>query len=170
MSKYTYIICGKLYNGIDAEFKEGYKILVKDNKIEAVGREIPQPETAEVVDLSDATVTPGMIDAHMHMDYIDWHTIREEVYTTSEEAKTIAIIRTAQKTLSRGFTTVRHPGGITSNGFGVLDVKRAIEKGYITGSRIVAAPRFLCAAGSHGDLSQGFARNPELSNIVQNLI
>lgn len=129
MSKYTYIICGKLYNGIDAEFKEGYKILVKDNKIEAVGREIPQPETAEVVDLSDATVTPGMIDAHMHMDYIDWHTIREEVYTTSEEAKTIAIIRTAQKTLSRGFTTVRHPGGITSNGFGVLDVKRAIEKG-----------------------------------------
>ena len=169
MSKYTYIICGKLYNGIDAEFKEGYKILVKDNKIEAVGREIPQPETAEVVDLSDATVTPGMIDAHMHMDYIDWHTIREEVYTTSEEAKTIAIIRTAQKTLSRGFTTVRHPGGITSNGFGVLDVKRAIEKGYITGSRIVAAPRFLCAAGSHGDLSQGFARNPELSNIVQNL-
>ena len=121
MSKYTYIICGKLYNGIDAEFKEGYKILVKDNKIEAVGREIPQPETAEVVDLSDATVTPGMIDAHMHMDYIDWHTIREEVYTTSEEAKTIAIIRTAQKTLSRGFTTVRHPGGITSNGFGVLE-------------------------------------------------
>lgn len=87
MSKYTYIICGKLYNGIDAEFKEGYKILVKDNKIEAVGREIPQPETAEVVDLSDATVTPGMIDAHMHMDYIDWHTIREEVYTTSRRSK-----------------------------------------------------------------------------------
>ena len=69
MSKYTYIICGKLYNGIDAEFKEGYKILVKDNKIEAVGREIPQPETAEVVDLSDATVTPGMIDAHMPVSY-----------------------------------------------------------------------------------------------------
>ncbi len=87
MSKYTYIICGKLYNGIDAEFKEGYKILVKDNKIEAVGREIPQPETAEVVDLSDATVTPGMIDAHMHMDYIDWHTIREEVYTTQKKQK-----------------------------------------------------------------------------------
>ena len=169
MDKYTYIICGKLYNGIDEEFKEGYKILVKNKKIEAIGRDIPQPETAEVIDLSDATVTPGMIDAHMHMDYIDWHTIREEVYTTSEEAKTIAIIRTAQKTLSRGFTTVRHPGGITSNGFGVLDVKRAIEKGYITGSRIVAAPRFLCGAGSHGDLSQGFARNPELSNIAQNM-
>ena len=59
MDKYTYIICGKLYNGIDEEFKEGYKILVKNKKIEAIGRDIPQPETAEVIDLSDATVTPG---------------------------------------------------------------------------------------------------------------
>ena len=34
MDKFKYIICGKLYNGIDAEFKEGYKILVKNDKIE----------------------------------------------------------------------------------------------------------------------------------------
>lgn len=167
--QYKYIICGKLYDGIKDEFQLKQKILVEDNKIAEVGTDVVCPESAEVINLSDATVTPGMIDAHMHMDYIDWHTIREEVYTTSEEAKTIAIIRTANKTLSRGFTTVRHLGGITSNGFGVIDVKHAIEKGYVTGSRIVAAPRFLCGAGSHGDLSQGFARNPELSTITQDM-
>ena len=47
MDKLTYIICGKLYNGIDAEFKENYKILVKNDLIEAVGPDIPQPESAE---------------------------------------------------------------------------------------------------------------------------
>ena len=61
MSKYTYIICGKFYNGIDAEFKEGYKILVKDNKIEAVGREIPQPETAEVEDLQQSDIREELL-------------------------------------------------------------------------------------------------------------
>ena len=86
----TYIICGKLYNGIDAEFKENYKILVNNDKIEAIGPDIPQPESAKVIDLSDATVTPGMIDAHMHMDFLDWHTIREEVYTLGCEGAELA--------------------------------------------------------------------------------
>lgn len=171
MNKETmyYLKCGKLYNGIDPEFKENWAVLVKNDKIEKIGPQFECPESAKFIDLSDATVTPGMIDAHMHMDYFDWHRIREEVYSSSEDAKTIAVIRTAQKALSRGFTTVRHVGGITSNGMGVLDVKRAIDAGYLTGCRIVAAPRFLCAAGSHGDLSQGFARNPEMGRIAQHL-
>lgn len=167
MEKLTYIICGKLYDGIHPEFKENQKILVKGKYIEAVGTDVPQPEQAEVIDLSGVTVTPGMIDGHMHMDNLDWHTIRQEVYGTSEEAKTLTILRTAQKGLSRGFTTIRHMGGITSNGCGVLDVRDAINKGYHTGSRIIAAARLISSAGSHGDLSQGFARNPRLSAMVQ---
>ena len=95
MGKLTYIVCGKLYNGIDRELKENQKILVEDDKIVAVG-DIERPESAELIDLSDVTVTPGMIDAHMHMDNLDWHTIRQEVYYTSEERKALTVLRTAQ--------------------------------------------------------------------------
>lgn len=165
--KYQVLRCGRLYDGVTQEWKSSQSILVEDHLMVEVGSNVSVPEGANVIDLTDCQVTPGMIDAHMHMDYFDWHTVREEVYTQSEEAKTLAIARCAEKALRRGFTTVRHVGGITSNGYGVLDVKRAIEKGYFPGSRIVAAPMFLCSAGSHGDLSQDFARNPLLSQKLQ---
>lgn len=165
--RYKIIRCGRLYDGVTAEFKSGQSILVDGSVVAAVGASVPEPEGALEIDLRDVQVTPGMIDAHMHMDFIDWHTVREEVYTTSEEAKTLAIARCAGKALARGFTTVRHVGGITSGGYGVIDVRDAIERGYLTGARIVAAPTFLCTAGSHGDLSQGLARNPQLSGFMQ---
>ena len=161
--RFKIIRCGRLYDGRTEEWKQNQSILTDGPLIAAVGPEVPEPEGAQEIDLRDFQVTPGMIDAHMHMDYIDWHTIREEVYHTSEEAKTLAIARCARKALERGFTTVRHVGGITSNGYGVLDVNRAVERGYLPGARIVAAPVFFCTAGSHGDLSQGLARTPELS-------
>lgn len=165
--EYKVILCGPLFDGCNREWKQGQKILIKGDRIAEIGTEVNIPEYADIIDLREYQVTPGLIDAHMHMDYFDWHTVREEVYTQTEEAKTLAIARCAAKTLYRGFTTVRHIGGITSNGYGVLDVKRAIEAGYFPGSRIVAAPMFLCSAGSHGDLSQGYAGNPALSDILQ---
>ena len=125
--KYQVLRCGRLYDGVTQEWKSGQSILVEDHLIAEVDSEVSVPEGADIIDLSDCQVTPGMIDAHMHMDYFDWHTVREEVYTQSEEAKTLAIARCAEKALRRGFTTVRHVGGITSNGYGVLDVKRAID-------------------------------------------
>ena len=166
--RYQVLRCGRLYDGITPEWKTGQSILIEDDHIAEIGNEMNIPEGARIIDLTDCQVTPGMIDAHMHIDFFDWHTVREEVYSQSEEAKTLAIARCAEKALRRGFTTVRHVGGITSNSYGVLDVKHAIEKGYFAGSRIVAAPMFLCSAGSHGDLSQGFARNPLLSQKLQN--
>lgn len=166
MGNLKYIICGKLYNGIEPEFKEGWKILVDDKKIVDVGPTVAQPESAEVIDLSDCQVTPGMIDAHMHMDYYDWHHVRDMVYTTTEEYKTLSILHTAQKTLSRGFTTVRHLGGISSSGFGACDVRDAIANGYFHGSRLVVAPRLLGTPGGHGDLTQAFAHNPDFSNLA----
>ncbi len=167
--QYKVILCGPLYDGVTAEWKQGWKLLIDGKQIAEIGPQVTVPEHAETIDLTKYQVTPGLIDAHMHMDYYDWHTIRKEVYSQTEEAKTLAIARCAKKALQRGFTTVRHTGGITSSGYGVLDVKRAIEAGYIEGARIVASPLFMASAGSHGDLSQGFARNPAVSGLLQKL-
>ena len=79
--RYKIIRCGQLYDGVTAEFKTGQSILVDGPAIAAVGPSVPEPEGAVEIDLRDFQVTPGMIDAHMHMDFIDWHTVREEVYT-----------------------------------------------------------------------------------------
>ena len=159
--KYQVLRCGRLYDGVTQEWKSGQSILVEDHLIAEVDSEVSVPEGADIIDLSDCQVTPGMIDAHMHMDYFDWYTVREEVYTQSEEAKTLAIARCAEKALCRGFTTVRHVGGITSNGYGVLDVKRAIEQGYFPGSRIVAAPIREAALWQH----RCFSVLPEATEI-----
>ena len=169
MSELKYIVCGKLYDGIHDEFYENMKLLVEGDRIAEISPVLERPESAELIDLSDATVTPGMIDAHNHMDYFDWHDIREEVYMLSEEAKTLAIARCAEKALRRGFTSVRHMGSIASHGYGIFDVRRAIDKGYVRGARIKAACFSLCSPGCHGDQSQGLYTNPELSAVVQRM-
>ena len=99
--RYKRIRCGRLYDGVTEEWKSNQQILVEGNRIADVGESVPAPEGTEEIDLSTCQVTPGLIDAHMHMDFLDWHTIREEVYTTSEEAKTLAIARCAKKALIR---------------------------------------------------------------------
>ncbi|MCR5795808.1 MAG: amidohydrolase family protein [Solobacterium sp.] len=168
MSERKLIRCGKLYTGLQDAFLNDMYILVENDRIAAIA-DRPMTEDAQFIDLSDAQVTPGMIDAHMHMDYFDWRKIREEVYTTSEEMKTLAVLRCAEKALRRGFTSVRHMGAINAHGYGVIDVKRAIDSGHFRGARIKAAALSLCSPGSHGDASQSYAQNPEVASLLQKL-
>ena len=54
-------------------------------------------------------------------------------------------------------------GGILGSGYGVIEVKQAIEEGWYEGSRIICAPYYLGTTGSHGDTSQAFSRNTGLA-------
>ena len=66
MSESKLIKCGKMYDGINDTLQPDMEILVEGNRISAVGKALDCPEGTEVIDLTDCTVTPGMIDAHVH--------------------------------------------------------------------------------------------------------
>ena len=164
MEKNYIIICGKLYDGVKDELQNNIEILVKGKLILETGKNISRPPDAELVDLSHLTVTPGMIDAHVHSDLLDWQDV--PVVMRSATWINLGHLHTAQRTLERGFTTIRcHSRG--DPGFGIIDVKKAINRGYFHGSRIVAACHMLGSEGSHADGTQFFAANPALSAKAQ---
>ena len=163
---YTKILCGKLYDGIHDALQEHREILIKDKYIVEVGECVSTPEECKVVDLSHLTVTPGMIDAHVHASFFDWREIDKDAVYYSDAMRALAVSECARRALSGGFTTIRHIGWFQEDYS--LDVKRAIEAGFLEGARMVVAPHFLCAPGSHGDSTQKIATNPKLSRFLEN--
>ncbi|MBE5941798.1 MAG: amidohydrolase family protein [Lachnospiraceae bacterium] len=162
---YTKIICGQLYDGIHDELKENQEILVEDRLILEVGEHVRTPEDCMVVDLSHLTVTPGMIDAHVHASFFDWREIDKDAVYYSDAMRALAVSECARRALAGGFTTIRHIGWFQEDCS--LDVKRAIDAGFIEGSRMIVAPHFLCAPGSHGDSTQKIATNPKLAKFLE---
>ncbi len=164
MGKRSILIkCGKMFDGINEELQSNIDILVIGNRIADIGKNIGFATDAEILDLSDMTVTPGMIDAHVHMQHFNWRDRPHEIIFNSPSAKAMAFLYNARKCLHRGFTTVRHVGSATFDDYGGLSAKKLIDAGYFEGSRLVVIPYYHCAVGSHGDHSQLIASNPPLS-------
>lgn len=162
---YTKIICGQLYDGVEDRLQPKQEILIQDGTILEVGTHTATPQGCQVVDLSALTVTPGMIDAHVHASFFDWREIGKDAVYYSDGMRALAVAECARRALSGGFTTIRHIGWFRQDYS--LDVKRAIDAGYLQGARMVVAPHFLCAPGSHGDSTQNLAVNPALSNYME---
>lgn len=167
MTQVKKILCGKLYDGLTATLQEQMEILVEGNKISAVGRNLPCPQNTEIIDLSQLTVTPGLIDSHVHPSYFDWRDVYQDTVYNSDGYRCLAVARCAAKTLEGGFTTIRTMGWFREDY--TLDVKRAIEQGYLNGSRLVVAPHLLGTTGSHGDMTQVVRNNPPLMDYLQNI-
>lgn len=86
MKRY-FIKCGKLFDGVALELKENINILVEDEHIVDVGRDFQCPEGAEVIDLGDLTVTPGLIDAHSHIEHATINALPDLLMSRSRSAK-----------------------------------------------------------------------------------
>jgi imidazolonepropionase-like amidohydrolase len=162
--KFIKIKCGKLYDGLKSALQENMEILVEGKKISEVGHNLSCPEGTQTIDLSYATVTPGMIDAHVHPQYFHWKDVYADTIFNSDGYRALATATCARKTLMAGFTTIRSLGWFRESY--ELDVKRAIEEGYIDGSRMIVSSHFLCTTGSHGDMTQVVRSNPYLSDYM----
>ncbi|MDW7669482.1 MAG: amidohydrolase family protein [Bacillota bacterium] len=161
-----FIKCGKFFDGKTEKLKDNIQILIESDIIKDVGKELICPADSKVIDLSDLTVTPGLIDAHVHFDFVGPEAFSTYTLNDSDEMKALNILYCAQRALEGGFTTIRVIG-TNLNGYGSIDVKKAIDKKMFRGSRLVIAPHLLGTTGGHGDFSSFASSNPLLSDIIE---
>lgn len=101
------------------------------------------PTGAEIVDLHGLTLTPGLIDAHVHLGLSSDLEAMTHLSTSAAEVAA-NIFRVCGETLDAGFTTVRDVGGIDGG------LVQAIERGLVRGPRVLAAGPLICQTGGHG--------------------
>jgi len=140
------------------------EVLVEGERIREVGASVSRPAGAQVIDLGDTTLMPGMIDAHVHLFL---HPGAEDLQTVEESVPERTIIATvaARNDLMAGFTAERDMG---TEGAGSADtaVRNAINRGLIPGPRLRISGNAIDILGGHED-AKGY--NPEqhvLSNAT----
>jgi imidazolonepropionase-like amidohydrolase len=160
MARDVVIHAGRLIDGVSKTPQSQVSILIHDDRITGVQPGFVSPAGAEVIDLSRATVLPGLIDCHVHItgEFDGGNPVAEAVTTTGYDSAYVSV-GAAKRTLEAGFTSVRDVG---ADIMVVTAMKRAIAKGRIEGPRMFVAGPPLGPTGGHGDAMNGL--DPELSH------
>lgn len=149
----------RLYDGKSDRLTSPGIIVVRGNKIEAVGPGAAIPSDATVIDLGDATLLPGFIDAHTHLGWAYAGSYdQREMERMRKNPPELALDATVwvRKTLMAGFTTVRDLG---SSDFIDVALRNAVADGSIIGPRMLVAVRGIGATGGHADDFSGYRYN-----------
>jgi len=140
-----------VFDGIDGIAHRGWQVLVRGERIVAVGPGLASPAGTRVIDLPGDTLMPGMIEGHGHLflhpyDEASWD---DQVLHEPLALRTARGVAQARATLRAGFTTLRDLG---TEGAGYADVglKQAIDQGIVEGPRLAVATRAIVALGAYG--------------------
>jgi imidazolonepropionase-like amidohydrolase len=168
----------RMFDGKSNSLVQNSVIVVKDDKIADAGSNLPIPDGARVIDLGDATLCPGFMDAHTHLteDFsgnYNEHRLQELDLNVSEHA--IRATEFARVTIEAGFTTVRDLGSrfVASHEFVDVALRNSINKRVIVGPRMLVATKGIGATGGHFDPTNGFrdflfGREPDYTDGIAN--
>ena len=155
------IRAGRLVDPATGTATTGQQILVEGGVIRAVGPNVAAPTGAQVVDLSDRTVLPGLMDAHTHLcltmatqggkglNELLFRLLASTVLETNARRALVGAMN-ARDMLQSGFTTVRDVGN--AGNYADTDLRRAIEEGMVPGPTVINAGRIITPLGGqfHG--------------------
>ena len=168
----------RLFDGKSNALVQNAVVIVQGDKIVDAGNNLPIPSGARVIDLGDATLCPGFMDAHTHLtaDFsgnYNERRLQELDLNVSEQA--IRATAFARATVEAGFTTVRDLGSrfVASREFVDVALRNSINKGVIVGPRMLVATKGIGATGGHFDPTSGFrdflfGREPDYTDGIAN--
>jgi imidazolonepropionase-like amidohydrolase len=166
----------RMFDGKSKTLVTNGVVIVENGKIRDVGSNVSIPADAQVIDLGDATLSPGFMDAHTHLtlDYsgnYNERRLQELDKNISEQA--LDCVPNARATIEAGFTTVRDVGSRSTNSHDCMDVslRNAINRGIVVGPRMLVATHGIGATGGHFDPMSGFrdmlfGRDPDWSDGI----
>jgi imidazolonepropionase-like amidohydrolase len=159
------IRAGRMFDGKSDDLKSQQVILIEGTRIVQVGSasDVHIPPGTDVLDLTNATVLPGLIDGHTHI-FASGPDLDEQMMKESLSYRTLEALVNAQRDLYIGFTTLRDLktlGGM----YGDVDLRNAINNGLIQGPRLQVSGRGFQTTG--GFRPKGYSRDIPLPSMLE---
>src|SRR3982074_1008825 len=159
------IRAGRLFDTKSAKLVSNQVVLIHGDRISEVGPadRVKVPAGAEVVDLSQATVLAGLMDAHTRV-FGNGPDMEEQFLRDSYQYRTLTALANAQKDLMVGFTTLRDLKTLGAM-YSDVDLRNAIDRGIVQGPRMQVSTRGLQATG--GFIMNGYSEDLHLPATLQ---